>query len=84
MNLPKASSVDNQINANNDKEDELDTTVLRKDWEIKLAEKEKKEFKKTKKRIDAFGGLSKAVLNSNENPNKLPQVSSFAKARPIF
>jgi len=73
LNLPKASSIDNQINANNDKEDELDTTVLRKDWEIKLAEKEKKEFKKTKKRIDAFGGLSKAVLNSNENPDEFPQ-----------
>ena len=84
LNLPKASNVDNQVRVSRDKEEELDTTVLRKDWEIKLAEKEKKEFKKTKKRIDAFGGLSKAVLNSTENPDNFQQVRSFGKARPFF
>ncbi|KAE9552863.1 hypothetical protein FO519_003928 [Halicephalobus sp. NKZ332] len=73
LNLPAASSVDVGVRINADKEEDLDTTVLRKDWEIKLAEKEKKEFKKGKRKIDAFGGLSKTALNAAENVSDFPQ-----------
>uniref|UniRef100_A0AC34R342 Uncharacterized protein n=1 Tax=Panagrolaimus sp. JU765 TaxID=591449 RepID=A0AC34R342_9BILA len=65
LDLPKATTTNqNLFKPKEDSENELESIVQRREWEIKLAEKEKKNFKRSKRKIDAFGGLSKNALEA--------------------
>uniref|UniRef100_A0A914YE35 Mitotic checkpoint regulator, MAD2B-interacting-domain-containing protein n=1 Tax=Panagrolaimus superbus TaxID=310955 RepID=A0A914YE35_9BILA len=83
LNLPTASTYSfTSINNDNDaNEGESTTQIQRRDWEIKLVEKEKKKLQKNKKKIAAFGGLSSKVFEKEADDDDVIQKPTN---RPIF
>jgi|UniRef100_A0AC35GR69 hypothetical protein len=81
LNLPTASTYSYTSNNDNKEVEGESTTIQRRDWEIKLAEKEKKKLQKNKKKIAAFGGLSSKVFDKEAEDDEVIQKPIN---RPIF